>query len=412
MSFSRSMPTSARALRYPVTNNRWKGNPSCFNCFVRELIERSCIRRYDTTRSFRFRSGTNKGPPPCRLVTNRITNKGFQPKGCSQTEFKNHLIPLPTWDVKSRLLPLSFLLSPPERDAASRRHRILPKGLCELSRISRSERGDDAARISREAPPDGPSTGSSRGIVRPHPCPRRSNSQFESAPRPPCRNPDFIPAGVSHGRPPCHNHERRSRGARDVWSVHHSLRATREPSSVGGTRLLRDAVVRAFESSNAQRIDGRGSDRFAPGRRMVRRLQRRDPWRGPLSRTHQGRLETGYGIARPPCAPVRTPRCLRCARSSFRVRAARRCRGGRLVRPLRLRMEVASGGFRCRPRGRPDRDVPRPLSGDDRGLARTPRGSEGLGQCLGARTHRHLRHRGLPLGARPGARDSDRLPRV
>src|SRR5207249_1567334 len=52
------------------------------------------------------------------LVTNRITNKRFQPKRCSQTECRNHLILDPLSDFSSRLLPLSFLFSSMKRRLA------------------------------------------------------------------------------------------------------------------------------------------------------------------------------------------------------------------------------------------------------------------------------------------------------
>src|SRR5207253_5521809 len=89
-------------------------------CLVSALIERSCNRKYETTRSLRFRSGTNnQRPPPDDLVTNRITNKGFQPKGCSQIECKNHLMPEPPSHFSSRLLPLSFFVFSPVRRRCS-----------------------------------------------------------------------------------------------------------------------------------------------------------------------------------------------------------------------------------------------------------------------------------------------------
>src|SRR2546425_11948784 len=79
-------------------------------------MERSCTRRYETTRSLRFLSGTNNGPPPDHLVTNQITNKGFQAKGCSQIECKNHLILVAPSHFSSRLLPLSFSFSVPQSE--------------------------------------------------------------------------------------------------------------------------------------------------------------------------------------------------------------------------------------------------------------------------------------------------------
>src|SRR2546421_12219547 len=83
-------------------------------------MERSCTRRYETTRSLRFLSGTNNGPPPDHLVTNRITNKGFQPKRCSQIECKNHLILVALSHFSSRLLALSFAFYLPSGVAISR----------------------------------------------------------------------------------------------------------------------------------------------------------------------------------------------------------------------------------------------------------------------------------------------------
>jgi len=47
-------------------------------------------------------------PRPYDLVTNRITNKRFQPKGCSQTECKNHLMDGVHWALPLPLTPPFF----------------------------------------------------------------------------------------------------------------------------------------------------------------------------------------------------------------------------------------------------------------------------------------------------------------
>src|SRR5437762_11713323 len=97
----------------PVTKRRTNEYPTTHSGVVSQLNERSYTRRYETTRSMRLRYGTNNGPPPDHLVTNRITNKGFQPKRCSQIECKHHLILVALSYFSSRLLPLSFSFFPP-----------------------------------------------------------------------------------------------------------------------------------------------------------------------------------------------------------------------------------------------------------------------------------------------------------
>src|SRR2546427_3166689 len=75
ISFSRRTPRSARAFKYPARNNRWNLYPISVRSFASALIERSFARTEETTRSLRFRSGTNKGEAPPQRAGNRTDNK-------------------------------------------------------------------------------------------------------------------------------------------------------------------------------------------------------------------------------------------------------------------------------------------------------------------------------------------------
>ena len=85
-------------------------------------------------------------------------------------------------------------------DSPGRSTGFMPKGLSEPPRISHSERGLLATPVSREAPPDGPSTGSSRGIVRARAGPPGFLPNREPASPAGGRDSDLAAGHLSHRR--------------------------------------------------------------------------------------------------------------------------------------------------------------------------------------------------------------------